>query len=392
MEGGVPETAHYDWTVPQLPAGVDSMQCVLRVRYNITTNDYDSTSSLTAAGGVFDAKYNCNGANDPNCGGNDLTQGQKPRYNRPYVQVFGGSTPELSLAMNTNQLGRTFQDRSYVFEITKRPANIPADAKIWNLNTRGRRGNIVQSYPAVEYDFVPNRLEVEPSDYIHYQWTGSDFNTNRNPNDAEGWRYSDRFNMVQTESPNTQIPLPAAKQTLFSSVQTAKAFALLNQETNGESNVACKAYVAGQNGEQNNKDNCGKLNNAKAHQDFGIQKAPTPGVFHYVSTRNNNFSNRGQKGTIVVRAPAAAPDAGDKLPSYGEGGTGTTAPDFSFIDPPSFGSAASTAQTSGSTTAPTEGNNTLLFGGVFAVLVIGGAFFYTKGGRGASGSMDEYTV
>jgi len=31
-----------------------------------------------------------------------------------------------------------------------------------------------------------------------------------------------------------------------------------------------------------------------------------PGVFNYMSTRNNNFSNRTQKGTLIVAAAPAA--------------------------------------------------------------------------------------
>jgi len=47
--------------------------------------------------------------------------------------------------------------------------------------------------------------------------------------------------------------------------------------------------------------NCYKLNaNPSPYFDGGIYEATKLGTFHYMSTRNNNFSNRSQKGKIVV--------------------------------------------------------------------------------------------
>lgn len=61
-----------------------------------------------------------------------------------------------------------YLSRSFSFAVRPPPENLEG-AVIHNLNVRGKRGNIVQVYPAVEYDFVPNQLQVGLGDYVHVQ-------------------------------------------------------------------------------------------------------------------------------------------------------------------------------------------------------------------------------
>lgn len=104
---------------------------------------------------------------------------RSPVEQNPYINIGSTTNKPLRLAINTAQFGRTFQDRSHVFILERRPdefegltAQQTQRLTIHNLNVRGKRGNIVQTYPSVEYDFIPNKLELLTSDAVHIQWTG----------------------------------------------------------------------------------------------------------------------------------------------------------------------------------------------------------------------------
>lgn len=268
----------YNWTIP------DDVHesCALRLRYNISTGDYQGHHDED--GEFIDHRFNR----------------QKSPIKQDEITEYYGKPYEM--ALNTDQLGRTFQDRSHLFSIRERPDFIPDSAKIWNLNVRGKRGNIVQVYPAVEYDFVPNRLHAKIGDYIHFQWTGCD--TNPANNDGEGTQQTDRSNMAQMYHVNENYPYEhywgKPDEPMFQDDDLMHDMAFLDQEN-------CLTYEAlrAKNNNNNNaieqdEQNCMKLNAADRYWNGGVHRVNKTGLYHYFSTRNNNFSNRGQKATIMV--------------------------------------------------------------------------------------------
>ena len=127
---------------------VVGQRCVLRVRYNTTSYDLPWDADASANGKV---------------------------KKDPVSDWIGGGverTGPLRLNIDTAQYFRTFEDRSHVFVIDAKASGIPWYAELYNFNVRGRRGNIVQTYPATEYDFQPTELTVSQCDYVHFQWAG----------------------------------------------------------------------------------------------------------------------------------------------------------------------------------------------------------------------------
>jgi hypothetical protein len=290
-------TLNYNWTIPHLEAALsNNNDCVLRLRYNISSTEIG-----------FNVDYSANSAplltNNPTYSLNDVA----PADGTDSAAVAGNFNLTAKFAINTSQFARTFQDRSQTFSIMTRPSNIPANARIYNLNVRGKRGNIVQTYPGTEYDFVPNDLTIRVGDYIHFQWTGCD--TNPAGNAGEGTDQTDRSNMAQVPNLGSVVPCKESQfsdptsgcvPALFDTADLRAYFILVNQNS-------CLSYtqlLANANGNANAADaavgNCFKLNNGEPYFDAGAIQMNKSGTFYYMNTRNNNFSNRGQKGVINV--------------------------------------------------------------------------------------------
>jgi len=162
----------------------------------------------------------------------------------------------------------------------------------------------VQAYPATEYDFVPTYFFARQGDYIHFQWTGCD--TNPAGNAGEGTQGTDRSNMVQITDTAASLPATdawiASHTPLFERRELRLWMSQLGQ-------TGCLSYTDlatknanNQNNIEQDVANCMKLNAAPAYFDGGLIRMNLTGTFYYMSSRNNNFSNRTQKGQIIIEA------------------------------------------------------------------------------------------
>jgi len=311
---------YYNWTIPSPTGesanlGTGSDKAVVRLRYNITTGDSGDTGvpyfdlDASANGGQSpvqqDEAVGVPGAADVATGGNGGAVDQN------------GDTRTLQSAINTAQYGRIFEDRSFVVHIQsederrrRRLQTNRNDAEpepdecsdIHNLHIRGKRGNIVQSYPGVEHDFLPQILTAEVGDCIHLQLWLTD---NDPPNNAgEGLPGTGRaaIGLMSDEAKNMPVTR-FEDQDFFDHPETMFRWGFLGQEDIADNNggEACLSEnTIDDNNEEQNAANCAKLNPVGPYYDAGLKKLNKAGTWAYQSTRENNFSNRGHKGEIVV--------------------------------------------------------------------------------------------
>merc|ERR1719499_2979678 len=299
-----------------------------RLRYNMTTMDY--APYATFAG----------------CNQDNKAKQQSPVQQNPTVDV-GVHMQGLRLALNTAQTGRTFQDRSAIMRLIRTPnganSNLAAKLgaagaanrkKVQNVNVQGKRGNIVQTFPAVEYDFWPKIARVKVGECIAFSWTGSNTHNNGKPagdgqaGDAgEGRGGSDRSNLIQLMDKNSTFPIPLDKLSddtpAGQKITTTKDFFAISDVFRTYSGEAMKssgalkdkdaqAYLLS-GGFYNSMQDIGKTNNQNGQGELNVLLNNTPasmkgitacpketGTFEFTCTRNNNFSNRDQKLTIIV--------------------------------------------------------------------------------------------
>ncbi|GFR88754.1 protein DD3-3-like [Elysia marginata] len=185
-QGG--ETSSYLWTLPHFPSGKDK-RCALRIRYNISTADYDP----------------------------DTTDSSSNQRGVKYTQNADGE-------------GRQGTDRSNVVEMLVRKGNFPL---AFEDSTSG----------------LWDAVEVV-------------------------WIYHGQKNL-----PKSDLAINMASSGYYQCSQ---------RQTCGDESVDAK--------EELNE----VLNNAPASYEGVVLRFTKQGTFHFMSTRNNNFSNRSQKAAIVV--------------------------------------------------------------------------------------------
>lgn len=369
----------YNWVVPEVLQleGVPEATCVLRFRYNITNDLHDGvpdpqTGAFNTLEPGIGSEFNpAKGGNantqpatfpvwerygltedDVKCSfpanqGGDCNREEDSRdyvwRNNPQVDVLGKVFTDkngdefrmkLQLAINTAQFGRTFQDRTHTFQLHKTPAEVGEGQALKMLTVGGKRGNIVQTFPAHEYFFFPEVLHAKVGDWIKVEISGSD--TNPNNNDGQGRAGTDRSNLCPIKNSNYIDGQTYGDETMTGAmgnnypafVQQPEGYNIPQlfkgkdrELPNGNTEeVICNepdhftapmagipqdvasALCTGRQVGANNEDfgDSEELDDMGTNLNLEAFQVKKTGCWGYMSTRNNNFSNRSQKGKLCV--------------------------------------------------------------------------------------------
>jgi hypothetical protein len=270
----------YNWTIPNNPGAI----CILRERYNMTQGEIP-----------WDLDYKANGDRAPVQERNGNGDNTNDRVDNYAASKYPGVA--LQIGVNSDQFGRTFQDRTHTFAIRERPTDVDDRAIIYNLGNKGGRGNLQNIYPMVENDFCPEVLVARAGDYVHFQLHGPNYGQGFNRNNAggagrTGGNRANRVNIVQIKDPAANYPMRIEDQTMFDDQDTAIRAAFLDQNPDD-----CNPNSTGEQSD----DNCSKLNATdNGYLDLGLLRLNSTGTFYYMSSRNNINTNRAQKGTLIV--------------------------------------------------------------------------------------------
>jgi hypothetical protein len=233
--------ANFNWTIPNEVSNA----CVLRLRYNVSTNDYDGWNTFSDKNGAA-----------------------SPITDDPQINI---GPQNLQLDIDTTQFGRTFQDRSHVFKIADVPETVNSRQPIFNVNARGKRGNIVQVNPSLEYAFVPDNKQIQWGTYLHFQWQGS----NNNP------QGTDRHNFLEMEQLGDNYPSIGADIQMFGDFEDNEDVIYMLATSGGATDP--------------------NLQDVSPYFNYMPVRFNDAGEYFHMDGKNNAFSNRGQKGIIEVQ-------------------------------------------------------------------------------------------
>jgi len=131
---------------------------------------------------------------------------------------------------------------------------------------------------------------------IHFQWTGC--NTNNQGNAGQGTRGTDRSNIIGLVQKYQKFDVNA-----YSADATVSHPNIGQFQTNYPTRIDARSdsvnvpFMGFQMEELRRLAKEGIYN---PYFDLGPRQVTRIGLWHYMSTRNNNFTNRGQKGIIIV--------------------------------------------------------------------------------------------